>query len=184
MISRWFGMLLAWKQSNQRRKQPNLFWLRKMRFPATKRLVSKFSILAFRFASPMEHRRWSGCHRYEMFKSLVIFLNYAPWIFSTTERTNVLIRKARRVMIGQWNHNQFKNHRKKSLLMTLIRVFGKEFIIASGIKLIVDCLQFVEPLLVEKLIMFVRDQTQEIEVGFIISIMFFINALCKGQIRN
>ena len=68
--------------------------------------------------------------------------------------------------------------------MTLIRVFGKEFIIASGIKLIVDCLQFVEPLLVEKLIMFVRDQTQEIEVGFIISIMFFINALCKGQIRN
>ena len=68
--------------------------------------------------------------------------------------------------------------------MTLIRVFGKEFIIASGIKLIVDCLQFVEPLLVEKLILFVRDQTQEIEVGFIISIMFFINALCKGQIRN
>ena len=68
--------------------------------------------------------------------------------------------------------------------MTLIRVFGKEFIIASGIKLIVDCLQFVEPLLVEKLIMFVRDQTQEIEVGFIISIMFFINALCKEQIRT
>ena len=66
--------------------------------------------------------------------------------------------------------------------MTLIRVFGKEFIIASGIKLIVDCLQFVEPLLVEKLIIFVRDQTQEIEVGFIISIMFFINALCKAKI--
>ena len=68
--------------------------------------------------------------------------------------------------------------------MTLIRVFGKEFIIASGIKLIVDCLQFVEPLLVEKLIIFVRDQTQEIEVGFIISIMFFINALCKAKIRH
>ena len=178
MISRWFGMLLARRQSNQRWKNPNLFWTGKMRFPATKRLVSKFSILAFWFACPMIGLPpvWNGqvpCQ---------LFLN--PRIFSTTKRTNVLIRMARGAMLGQWNRDQFNNHWKKSLLMTLIRVFGKEFIIASGIKLIVDCLQFVEPLLVEKLIMFVRDQTQEIEVGFIISIMFFINALCKGQIRN
>ena len=68
--------------------------------------------------------------------------------------------------------------------MTLVRVFGKEFIIASGIKLIVDCLQFVEPLLVEKLIIFVRDQNQEIQIGFIISIIFFINALCKDRVSR
>ena len=68
--------------------------------------------------------------------------------------------------------------------MTLVRVFGKEFIIASGIKLIVDCLQFVEPLLVEKLIIFVRDQNQEIQIGFIISIIFFINALCKDLVSR
>ena len=68
--------------------------------------------------------------------------------------------------------------------MTLVRVFGKEFIIASGIKLIVDCLQFVEPLLVEKLIIFVRDQNQETQIGFIISIIFFINALCKDLVSR
>ena len=73
---------------------------------------------------------------------------------------------------------------KKSLLMSLIRVFGKEFLVASGIKLIVDCLQFVEPQLVEKLTIFVRDKDQEIEIGFIISILFFITAFVKEQIYD
>jgi len=65
---------------------------------------------------------------------------------------------------------------KPSLTKGMIRAFGPLFLAASAFKLINDCLQFLQPLLLELIINFI-DSDYPVYVGYIYSVILFLSAL-------
>ena len=74
----------------------------------------------------------------------------------------------------------FKKLKKPSLAFCLCRVFGGKFLAGAFIKFVQDMLLFVSPILLDKLITFVKDKEQNIQVGLFYTLILFLTALIQS----
>nr|UOU03336.1 ATP-binding cassette subfamily C1-5 [Brachionus rubens] len=73
-----------------------------------------------------------------------------------------------------------KMSKKPSFGMCLSRVYAGKFLAGSFIKLIQDILLFVGPVILDKLLTFVKDKDQNITVGFFYTGLLFVSSLVQS----
>ncbi|CAF1016730.1 unnamed protein product, partial [Brachionus calyciflorus] len=73
-----------------------------------------------------------------------------------------------------------KLRKKPSFGWCLCRVYGAKFLAGSFIKIIQDILLFMEPLILDKLLTFIKDKNQNITVGFFYTGLLFISSLIQS----
>lgn len=73
-----------------------------------------------------------------------------------------------------------KKLEEPSLVWTLVQVFGGKFIAGSFIKLVHDILLFAGPILLNKLIGFVKDKDQDLSVGIFYTFLIFYTAFIQS----
>ena len=78
---------------------------------------------------------------------------------------------------------EFKNMKKvpkPSFARTLIRVYHGKFLGGAFLKFIYDLFQFVGPMILDRLIRFIKDRNQNIIVGFFLTGLLFVSAMLQS----
>lgn len=75
-----------------------------------------------------------------------------------------------------------KKLKKPSFGFALIKVFRGKFLAGSLLKIIYDLFQFVGPLILDKLIQFIKDKNQNIIVGIFLSSLLFLSSLIQSLV--
>lgn len=73
-----------------------------------------------------------------------------------------------------------KKVKKPSLGKCLCKVYAGKFLAGSFIKLIQDLLLFVSPILLDKIITFIKDKEQNIQVGLFYTLLLFLTSLVQS----
>ncbi|KAL9964378.1 hypothetical protein ACROYT_G028009 [Oculina patagonica] len=75
-----------------------------------------------------------------------------------------------------------KTKKKASLLRAMAHQFGPQFLIGMLLKLIYDVIQFLQPQLMNLLISYTQDSTQETWKGYVYAVSMFLVSVCMSTI--
>ncbi len=73
-----------------------------------------------------------------------------------------------------------KRIKKPSLGVCLCKVYAGKFLAGAFIKLVQDLLLFVSPILLDKIITFIKDKEQNIQVGLFYTLLLFLTSLIQS----
>lgn len=75
-----------------------------------------------------------------------------------------------------------KNIKKPSILLALFKVFKGKLFATSLLKLVFDTTIFIGPIILDKLITFIKEKDQNVQVGFFLTLILFSSSLVQSVV--